>query len=69
MTLESSSLPFVEVNFINQYGPDIQKKVRGLKTKSYLVVPSLKLTAKAPKTGWLEYFLVSFWGKRPIFRC
>ncbi len=23
---------------------------------------SLKLTAKAPENGWLEYFLVSFWG-------
>ena len=32
-------------------------------------VPSLKLTANAPENGWLEYFLVSFWGKRPIFRC
>ena len=21
-----------------------------------------------PENGWLEYFLVSFWGKRPIFR-
>ena len=24
-------------------------------------IPSLKLTAKAPENGWLEYFLVSFW--------
>ena len=24
-------------------------------------LPSLKLTAKAPENGWLEYFLVSFW--------
>ena len=31
--------------------------------------PSLKLTAKAPENEWLEYFLVSFWGKTPIFRC
>ena len=23
----------------------------------------------APENGWLEYFLVSFWGPRPIFRC
>ena len=23
-----------------------------------------------PENGWLEYFLLSFWGpKRPIFRC
>ena len=30
-------------------------------------VPSLKLTAKAPKNGWLEYsFPIGF---RPIFRC
>ncbi len=26
------------------------------------MLPSLKLTAKAPENGWLEYFLVSFWG-------
>ncbi len=25
------------------------------------VLHSLKLTAKAPENGWLEYFLVSFW--------
>ena len=25
-------------------------------------LPSLKLTAKAPENGWLEDFLVSFWG-------
>ena len=25
-------------------------------------IHSLKLTAKAPENGWLEYFLVSFWG-------
>ena len=32
------------------------------------VKPSLKLTAfQAPENGWLEYFIVSFWGKRPIF--
>jgi len=23
--------------------------------------PPMKLTAKAPENGWLEYFLVSFW--------
>ena len=26
------------------------------------MLPSLKLTAKAPGNGWLEDFLVSFWG-------
>ena len=31
------------------------------KNKSYGLT-SLKLTAKAPENGWLEYFLVSFWG-------
>ncbi len=31
--------------------------------------PSLKLTAKAPENEWFEYFLVSFGGKTPIFRC
>ncbi len=32
--------------------------------------PSLKLTASfSPGNGWLEYGVVSFWGKRPIFRC
>ena len=31
-------------------------------------IPSLKLTAQAPENGCLEYFLVSFWGKRPIFQ-
>ena len=31
-------------------------------------IPSLKLTAKAPKNGGLEYDRLSYWGKRPIFR-
>ena len=26
-----------------------------------LFVNPLKLTAKAPENGWLEYFLLSFW--------
>ena len=31
------------------------------------VLPSLKLTAKAPENGWLEYEFVSFWGKLGLF--
>ena len=30
--------------------------------------PSLKLTAKAPENGWLEDFLVSFWGVSAYFQ-
>ena len=29
---------------------------------NFKVLPSLKLTAKTTENGWLEYFLVSFWG-------
>ena len=29
--------------------------------------PSLKLTAKAPGNGWLEYYIVSFVGQRPYY--
>ncbi len=32
------------------------------------VLPSLKLTAKAPENGCLEYFLVSFWGVSAYFQ-
>ncbi len=28
----------------------------------------LKLTAKAPENGWLEYYILPYWVKRPIFR-
>ena len=31
-------------------------------------IPSLKLTAKAPENGWLEYFLVSFLGQKAYFQ-
>ena len=33
-----------------------------------LVLDTLPETNMAPETGWLEYYIVSFWGKRPIFR-
>ena len=38
--------------------------------RSFFQIPgTLKLTANiALENGWLEYVLVSFWGKRPIFR-
>ncbi len=39
------------------------------RAQEILHLPSLKLTTNAPENGWLEYFFVSFWGKRPIFRC
>ena len=31
-------------------------------------LPSLKLTAKAPKNGWLEYFLLSYWVSYAYFQ-
>ena len=31
-------------------------------------IPGLKLTAKAPENGWLEDFLVSFWGVSADFQ-
>ena len=30
---------------------------------------TLPETNISPKNGWLEYFLVSFWGVWPIFSC
>ena len=36
---------------------------------SILVGATLPETNMAPENGWLEYYIVSFWGvKRPIFR-
>ena len=37
----------------------------------YFGIYGMKLTAKAPENGWLEYFLVSCWGQfQPTFlRC
>ena len=40
------------------------KKSHGLNHLVY----TLPETNIAPENGWLEYFLVSFWVKRPIFR-
>ena len=33
----------------------------GATPELYITLPSLKLTAKAPETGWLEYDPASFW--------
>ena len=41
-------------------------RFRGCKLADAYTLPETNL---APENGWLEDFLVSFWGKRPIFRC
>ena len=55
-------LKFVPPNhsMFNRVFPLFSPSILGFFTLC-LEIPSLKLTAKAPENGWLEYFLVSFW--------